>query len=261
MILGIFILININLNAQDSLKTKKPTEISIQEAIEKGMVELKISGTYDSRKYYEVVDNDGLHYGKCMAIFIKSKIDSAVLLRLDCGTQLIPDDTAVQTMIVTQKAIFPMYPNYEYASRFYAMCGQLHDAAPIIESTFSIGTLADNDLVKLATYLGENYIQNMTGQHAMWAYTDGADLKELEKYGADSLSILKTKDILYSLNLETNLSPKLAVVKVVKLEEFNESDNMNINPYYVYAGAGLILLLASTTLILIIKSYRKNESS
>ena len=103
--LGLFILSNFNLKGQDTLSNRKPTEISLNEAIDKGMLELKISGAYDQRIFYEVVDQDGIHYGKCMAIILKSKIDSIVLLRLDCGTQLIPVDNSVQTMIVTKYMI------------------------------------------------------------------------------------------------------------------------------------------------------------
>jgi hypothetical protein len=252
--LGLFILISFNSKAQDSLNNRKPTEFSINEAIDKGMLDLKISGAYDPRIFYEVVDKDGVHYGKCMAIILKSKIDSVVLLRLDCGTQLIPVDTSVQTMIVTQKAVFPLYPNETYATRFYAMCGQLHDAAPSIQTTFRIGELADTGLVKLTDYLGDNYIQNMLGQHAMWAFTDQAGFEELKKYGADSLSIAKTKEILNNLNLETKLTPKLVVAQN---EETNE---MSINRYYVFAGAGLLLILATTTIILIFRRKKEDET-
>lgn len=253
--LGIFILTTFNLKAQDTLNNRKPTELSINEAIDKGMLELKISGAYDPRIFYEVVDKDGVHYGKCMAIILKSKIDSLVILRLDCGTQLIPVDSTVQTMIVTQKALFPLYPNQAYATRFYAMCGQLHDAAPIIETTFSIGELADTGLVKLANYLGDNFIQNMPGQHAMWAFTDQADFKELKKYGADSLSIAKTKEILINLNLETKLTPKLLIAHA------QETNEISLNRYYVIAGAGVILILAASTIILIFIRKKKEDTN
>lgn len=252
--LGIFILTTFNLKAQDTLNNRKPTELSINEAIDKGMLELKISGAYDPRIFYEVVDKDGVHYGKCMAIILKSKIDSVVLLRLDCGTQLIPVDSSVQTMIVTQKAVFPLYPNETYATRFYAMCGQLHDAAPNIETTFRIGELADTGLLKLANYLGENYIQNMLGQHAMWAFTDEADFEELKKYGADSLSIDKTKEILRDLDLETKLTPKILVTEV------DGKSEISINRYYVFIGAGLLLLLTTTTIILIFRRRKKDDT-
>ena len=55
--LGLFILTSFNSKALDSLNNRKPTEFSINEAIDKGMLELKISGAYDPRIFYEVVDN------------------------------------------------------------------------------------------------------------------------------------------------------------------------------------------------------------
>jgi len=239
--------------SQDSLRNRKPTEISITEAMDQGIVELKISGSYDPRIFYEVLDRDGVHFGKCMAILLVSKIDTPVFLRLDCGTQLIPFDTSVQTMIVTQKAIFPLYPNQEYITRFYAMCGQLHDAPPNIETAFKIGELADTGLVKLARYLDANFIQNMLGQHAMWAYTDQADFEELEKYGADSLSIAKTKEILNNLNLETKLTPPLVA------EPIEETNEMTINRYYIYGGLGLLGILVITIIILVFTRKKNSD--
>ncbi len=251
--LGLCILTNINIQAQDSAKRNNPKEFAIKDAIDKGMLELNITGAYDQRVYYETMDNEGVHYGKCIKIILQSKIDSMVLLRLDCGTQLLPVDTTFQTMIVTRKAIFPLYPNQTYATRFYAMCGQLHDKAPYIETVFGIGGMADSGTVKLAKYLGDNYIQNMIGQHALWAFTDQADFEELKKYGADSISIAKTKDILKNVDLETKLTPKVPPVVVVV------SDDITLNPYIVYSGLGIIVLLTTATIILILRRKKKTN--
>jgi len=245
--IGLFVLTSSSSFSQDTLIDRKPTELSLAEAIDKGLLDFKISGSYDPRIFHEIADNNGVHFGKCMAIVLGSKIDSLVLLRLDCGTQLIPSDTSFQTMIATQDVIFPLYPNRIYTTRFYAMCGQLHDASPNIMAAFSVGALGDTGLVKLANYLGENYIQNMPGQHALWAYTDQADFDELKKYGADSLSIAISKEILYHLGLETKLSPKLVVASV------EESNDISINRYFIYAGLGLLFILVSTIVILIVK--------
>lgn len=61
---GLFTLTSSISYSQDTLDNKKPTELSIIEAIDKGMLELKISGAYDPRIFYEVVDKDGVHYGR-----------------------------------------------------------------------------------------------------------------------------------------------------------------------------------------------------
>lgn len=168
----ISLLLITGINAQDSLDIKKPPIVTINEAIEKGMVQLKICGAYDQRFFYEVLDSDGVHYGKCMAIVLKSNIDSFVLLKLDCGTMLIPTDSSVQEMLVTHTAEFPLYPGETYSTRFYAMCAQIHNKAPNVETTFRIGEMADSNLLNLVYYIDANYIQNMLGQHAVWAVTD-----------------------------------------------------------------------------------------
>jgi hypothetical protein len=247
---GLFALANSFVYSQDTQRNIVPKEITISEAIDKGMLELKISGAYDPRIFYEVVNMDGVHYGKCMAIILKSNIDSIVNLSLDCGLQLIPIDTVVQTMIVTQRAIFPLYPRETYATRFYAMCGQIHDASPNIETTFSIGDFADSGIVKLANYLDDNHIQSIIGQHAMWALANQADLDELVKYGADSLSITKTKEILNKLNLETKLTP------TNEGSATEEKNLISVNRFYVYAGLGLMIVMTTTIFILVIKNKK-----
>lgn len=240
------------INAQDSLANKKPTVIPINEAIDNGMLELKICGAYDPRFFYEVLDREGVHYGKCMAIVLKSNIDSFVILKLDCGTLLVPTDSIVQEMLVTHNAEFPLYPGQTYSTRFYAMCAQLHNKAPNIETTFRIGKMADSSLLKLANYLDANYIQNMLGQHALWAVTDQADFEVLKNYGADSNSILKTKEILSNLNIATKLtSDDKADIK---------SDEIKVNRYFYFSGLGLILILTLTTIVLIYTRKRNDNN-
>ena len=88
----------------------------------------------------------------------------------------------------------------------------------------------------------------------MWAFTDEADFEELKKYGADSLSIDKTKEILRDLDLETKLTPKILVTEV------DGKSEISINRYYVFIGAGLLLLLTTTTIILIFRRRKKDDT-
>jgi hypothetical protein len=157
-------------------------------------------------------------------------------------------------MIVTKDAVLPLFPKRVYATRIYAMCGQMHEGAPFIEATYKVGELADSGLVKLAKYLGENYIQNMIGQHAVWAYTDTADFEELKTYGADSLTIEMTRWILDSVGLVTKLNPKVINPPVTP----EDTMEVSINKYYVYTGFGLLVLFSVTTVVLIYRSRKKS---
>ncbi len=244
-------LLSINSLAQDALEHKKPIPIPITEALDKGMLELNITGAYDPRIFWEVIDRDGVHYGKCMAIVLRSKIDSFIYPKLDCGTLLVPTDDSVQIMITTHEAQFPLYPHSTYATRFYAMCTEFHDRAPTVATTFRIGKMADSSLLKLAKYLEAAYMQNMVGQHAVWAYTDQVNFGDLKKYGADSISIIKTKEILDAVKIKTTLNK-------TDISPVNEK-TFTLAKYYVYAGIGLIVILVVTIIsLLITKKKRAN---
>jgi hypothetical protein len=133
------------------------------------------------------------------------------------------------------------------------MCGQIHDDPPYIESTYMVGELADSNTVKLALYFEKNFIQNMIGQHALWAYTDEADLKELEKYGADSLTIALTKNILNDLSIKTTLNTEK------QTEEVLPDDTVTVSKILIYGTGGLVLLLLTTTIYLLFRSRKNDE--
>ena len=233
---------------------RKPAVWPITEAIDKGLLELEVSGAYVPDIYHELVDKDGLHFGKCMAIALKSSVDSLILLRIDCGTKLVPFDETFQTMIVTKTVELPLYPGQSYSTRLYAMCGQIHDAPPYIESMYRIGELADSNTVKLAQYFDRYYIQNMIGQHALWAYTDEADLKDLEKYGADSLTMGLTTKILNDLSIQTTLNTEEPT------EEVSPKNTIEVNKILIYCTGSFVLLLLTFTLYVLLKRGRGDKA-
>jgi hypothetical protein len=132
------------------------------------------------------------------------------------------------------------------------MCGQLHDDPPYIESIYKVGELADSNTVKLAKYFEINFIQNMIGQHALWAYTDKAELNELEKYGADSLTIVLTKNILNNLSIKTNLNTLKQTVIAMP------DNTIKVSKIIIYCVAGLLLILLIAIIFLFFRK-RKHD--
>jgi hypothetical protein len=153
-------------------------------------------------------------------------------------------------MIVTKSVELPLYPGEAYATRFYAMCGQLHYDPPYIESTYKIGDLSDTNTVNLALYFEKKFIQNMIGQHALWAYTDKAAFKELKKYGADSISISLTANILNELKIETALNTKKSTTELIT------DETIQVSKLIFYGTAALIFFLLTTIIFLIFKKLR-----
>jgi hypothetical protein len=93
----------------------------------------------------------------------------------------------------------------------------------------------------------------MTGQHALWAYTDKADFKELEKYGADSLSIALTSKILNDLSIETSLNPNIRTTD--KLPE----KTIQVSKIVFIGTAAILIILLTSTLYLLVKKRTRDE--
>ena len=90
LIVSLLLLQNLLLFA--TTDSTKYTIISLKQAIEEHKVKTQITGSYNTRKYLQPSDGDGLHYGKCMDVFLESEIDTFVILKLHAGYSLIPYD-------------------------------------------------------------------------------------------------------------------------------------------------------------------------
>lgn len=179
--------------------------ISLKQAIGEKKVKTFITGSYNPKQYYRLSDGNGVHYGRCMDIILESQLDTFVVLKLDAGYSLVPEDSTFQTMYVTKTAEFPLYPNSTILFNTYAMCGEIHDKAPIYGVRYSLGIMADTVLRSTIDVIEKEYLQNMIGQHMLWAVANNASKSELEKYGADSISLLRTTHLLTSSKIDCKL--------------------------------------------------------
>lgn len=222
---------------------------SLKSAINDSLVDYRITGAFMPNPYYSEVDGNGMHFGKCMGIILTNRTDSTLVLTLDCGMQLLPLDTTLQTMIVTKALAIELPPHYQLARMFDAMCGQIHDGPPGTYSPYILGELADSNVVKIANYLNIHDIQTVSGQHAIWAYTDKIAADDLKPYGLDSLSLINTIDILNHAGVITRLNPPKPIVVSTPVV----SDEMTIRKMYVYIVGGIMVLMFIVIVVLTLK--------
>jgi hypothetical protein len=248
-----------NTSGQDIDLYAQPALTPIREAIDKGLIVCNVIGAYEPQRFSETIDGDGMYFGKCLLIVLKSKVDSLLFLKLESGLLMIPtEDTAVQTMLITHDVEFALHPRSSFISKFYAMCTEFHDAAPSIQVNFKIGKMADSNLVKLTKYIERMHLQNMIGQHAVWAITDQLSELDLIGYGADSISIQLTKDALNSTNLIARLNQEASInIPSTSNEKLEPDDSTTDRNMYIYYVSIAILFLLSLTFISI--SIRKKN--
>lgn len=241
----------------------QPTPTPIREAIDKGFIECNVIGAYEPQRFSETIDGDGMYFGKCLLIVLKSKVDSLLVLKLESGLLMIPtEDTAVQTMLVTHAVEFIVHPRSSNISKFYAMCTEFHNAAPSILVDFKIGEMAESNLIKLAKYIERMHLQNMIGQHAVWAITDQVSELDLIGYGADSLSIQLTKDALNSANLITRLNQETSINIPSTSSEKKELTEITTNKtrYLYYVGMGILLIISLTIISFVIRKRNRRDN-
>lgn len=227
---------------------------SLKSAFSDSLVRYQISGAYYPNPYYQSHDGNGMHFGKCMGLWLANLTDSTIIISIDCGTQLLPNDSTLQTMIVTKSMAIEVPPHIQLSRVFDAMCGQMHDGPPSLDSPYILGELADSNVIKIASYLSLHDLQNVAGQHAMWAYTDKITVDDIKPYGLDSLSLINSIAILNNSHVYTLLNPQPAP-KVALPQE--ENDTFIIKKWYVYIAGGTFALLL---IVLIVVSTKRKTS-
>ncbi len=182
-------------------ETSIKQKFSIKEASKNGLINYRLSGT------------DGSHYSDCMGLVLQSNTDSALVLDIKAGTELIPHNHKFQTMIVTRDDEFLLPGKAIKSYTMYAMCGEFYDEPPIATTIYNIGDISQKkDVAKLARYIDYSAKQNYKGQYAMWSVTDQISNKDLKKYGATNIDI---NDVL-DMTKEAKIPVKLVYTKSKK---------------------------------------------
>lgn len=150
--------------------------ISVRQAIEEKMVKVVFTHSYPS---LPAVHDISAYTGDCIKMHIENLTDKSIKVFLEAGRFIYPEDSAEQRMIVTRDQMIALYKKQKKDVPVYAMCSELHDAAPDSSTVFEMGAKAEGDLLKLAQLISKNNWQDMTAQSAIWAYTDGNDYADI----------------------------------------------------------------------------------
>lgn len=246
----------------------QPT-VLIQDAVEKKMIGYKITGSWNQYDQQQFLDADGQYFGKCMTIDIKSKVDSTIRIYIVNGLMLMCEDTATQDMIITKPIYVELEPRKSKTVQLYAMCSEIHDFMPHSQTSYSVGSMADNNLVAITKAIDDMFMHNVVGQGAVWAYTDNATEEDIRKYGATGASIELTIQVLNKAGVTTQLNPhqitdtdSIIVQTVTPIPTTNpDQDVILLDTYIVYIAGGIILLLLGSTVFLLIRIKKLGDNN
>jgi hypothetical protein len=238
--------------------------IEIKSAIDSSLIKIEIEGFYGKSKF-RPVDNTGFYYGQCITITIENETDSIIIVEMPVGSILKCKDTTVQDMIVTKQFAINLYPKNKEGFLIYAMCGEISDAGPSAGIFYDYGGLASEEVVKTAKMIQEKNIQNIIGQHTMWAVRNDADSTKLLHYGATLSSLQTIVNNLSEINIETKLTSQVPALKDEPIIQTIQEKQNNViekeSDFEINTLSIILSALCGILLITIIVLVRKNKNN
>lgn len=169
--------------------------ISIQDALNKNLIALTIKSL-------------GGHSGQCILITTQNKTAGNLLIHLEAGRFMMPDDSTRQRMIITKERLIALGPQATDTVKSYAMCTQMHKAGPLVKTIFSLGKMAEGNLLKLVEIINKNNYQTMAAQSAIWSVSDNNDITDV--YSDDQGEMIILRKFVSAVKLEDALTKKYA---------------------------------------------------
>jgi hypothetical protein len=152
--------------------------ISIQDALNKNLIVLTVKSL-------------GGHTGQCIIFTAQNKTSDNLLLRIEAGRFMMPSDSTRQRMIITRERIMALLPMASDTAKSYAMCTQMYKAGPSLKTIFSLGKMAEGNLLKLVELINKNNYQTMAAQSAIWTVADNNDITDVYSDDKGEMVILR----------------------------------------------------------------------
>ena len=162
-------------------KTSAEASYRLAEAIQRKVVNITLNGAKSDTSFKGEYSS---HYGPCMAMGITNTSAEILNLNLEYGYRLVPEDSALQTMIVTQTLLVKLQPKQKKNCRLYAMCTEAHDGGPSPEAKFTLRSRATGNLLNLTEFLNQKKYQGDAAQNAVWCFTNSYELNSI--FSADT---------------------------------------------------------------------------
>ena len=152
--------------------------MSLEEANKKGLIKL-------------IIKSKGGFRGDVIEMKIKNLCTSVLNFKLEAGRRLDSKNESQQDILVTKNEEFSISPKDIKTLNVYGMCCQAHNNCPTSNALYSIGKMADSNLINLARFIDSNkYYDSYTAQSAVWAISDNESIggiRSMDKVESDQL--------------------------------------------------------------------------
>lgn len=171
-------------------------------------VSAHIQGAYSGYTTSFNLDNgNGVFFGQCIDIELTSLVDTMIYVNVELGRIFVCKEYGVQDMIVTKSYEATLWDGDTGTITVYAMCADMLEDAPMAGVYYDLGSKCTGSTYDVVSYISGNSYQGASGQCALWAVTDDADVDYLQAYGASSTDLNQAQGILDNVGISKNISP------------------------------------------------------
>lgn len=141
--------------------SKTPNRISLQDAINKKLVKVKIRSL-------------GRYQGESVQMDLQNLSGHDLQIEIEPGRKLVADEDKYQNLLVVKQAEILVKANSKASKNIVGYCCESSDSGPRKELGYKTSALADSNLVKLARYINANYMQLNANsiQQSVWALSN-----------------------------------------------------------------------------------------
>ncbi|MCB0519026.1 MAG: hypothetical protein H6577_00925 [Lewinellaceae bacterium] len=154
--------------------------IPLGEALKKGYLSFTATG-------------NGGHTGESLKLKLVNKSKKQLTVLVAAGQVFEAGDSSLQNLMVAKEEMFMVEAGRTRTANLSGLCIEASDGSPGEGSGFSLGKMAEGNLLKMARYLSDNNLHtNPAAQFAVWAVSDAERLESigdpaLAKFTADML--------------------------------------------------------------------------
>jgi hypothetical protein len=164
--------------AVNRVSTGSRDYISVEDAFKKGLINLSILGK-------------GGHTAECIGLEIVNRYPDTLFLKIEPGRQLVSEDTLVQDILITRKEKFFLAAGKKKALNIYGFCCESSRSSPVDSSLFSVGHMADPNLVALACFLNEHDFPVDAALAAVWVISDNHPVSSIDSDNPEQVKELR----------------------------------------------------------------------
>lgn len=151
--------------------------IDLKEALDKHLIHAEMKGI-------------GGYHGEKLDLTLTNRTRQPIQVRVPAGWVFSSEEEMEQDLMVLREELIALRPQERKTARLFTACTQSSNASPSRYSTFLLGALADQPLLKLAELLSQKkYWESYIGQRVVWDFANKSERNLRHLRGTDSLAL------------------------------------------------------------------------